>query len=461
MVIGFVTTPIITRLVSPSDYGQFSIFTMYSNVAFMILYLGMDQSLIRNFYEDSSLKYRKALLLKCCRIPLTAAILSAILVFALDYFGILKFELGSDALALACVYTIIQIIDRFAILIVRLQYKSQLYALLKIIQKLIYVLIALLLIQFTAVDNGISLVVATLVGTAISVAICITSERDLWQLTTAHASDCPITEKELLKYAYPYVFAMGVTTLFQYVDKIFLNAYYSYEEVGIYASTMTLIHVFSVIQTTFNTLWAPMALEHYTNFPEDKKFHQRGNQIITVMMFFIGITLILVKDIFAVLLGEKFREAAYILPFLIFNPIMYTISETTVSGLVFMKKSGLQVVVSLGACITNIIGNSLLVPSLGCQGAAISTGISYIVFYLLRTLLGTHYYKVDFKLGKFGILTLVTCIYALYNTFVKFNVGSIVGFIFCCVVLYVLYRDTFTYGFSYVKKNMFKYLSRN
>lgn len=49
MFIGFITTPIITRAVDPNAYGEYSIFTLYSSIAVMILYLGMDQSLVRFF----------------------------------------------------------------------------------------------------------------------------------------------------------------------------------------------------------------------------------------------------------------------------------------------------------------------------------------------------------------------------------------------------------------------------
>lgn len=151
-------------------------------------------------------------------------------------------------------------------------------------------------------------------------------------------ASCNISLKELIKYGYPYIISMGVTTLFQAIDKISLNMYCSYSEVGIYSSTMSLVNVFAIIQTTFNTLWAPMAVEHYSKDKDDRAFYYNGNQYITIIMYFLGVSLILCKDVFSILLGAKYREAAYILPFLIFNPIMYTISETTVNGLVFMKK---------------------------------------------------------------------------------------------------------------------------
>ena len=118
-------------------------------------------------------------------------------------------------------------------------------------------------------------------------------------------------------------------------------------------------------------------------------------------------------------------------------------------GLVFMKKSNMQVVVALGACVTNIIGNIILVPQLGCQGAAISTGISYIVYFTLRTILSNQYYYVDFKLKRFYILTIATCVYAFYNTFYYFNIGSVISYVICLAVLTILYYDTIKWCIRY------------
>lgn len=236
--------------------------------------------------------------------------------------------------------------------------------------------------------------------------------------------------------------------------------YCTYTEVGIYASAMTFVNLSALVQRTFNTLWTPMAVEHYTKDPKDTAFHQKGNQMITIVMFFIGITLILLKDVFALLLGSKYRISAYIFPCLMFNPIMYTISETTVGGLIFKKKSKLQVVVALGACITNIIGNTVLVPRLGGQGAAISTGFSYIIFFSLRTFLANKYYYVDFKLKKFYTLTLIVAVYALYNTFVKFNVGSVIGYFICLAALVILYQEHVRWGLAYLWNTIGKVLKK-
>ena len=110
----------------------------------------------------------------------------------------------------------------------------------------------------------------------------------------------------------------------------------------------------------------------------------------------------------------------------------------------------MQIVIAVGACAVNIVGNSILVPLLGCEGAAISTGISYIVFFSLRTVFSNKYFYVDYKLGKFYILTLAVICYASYNTFFKFDIWSVLGYVICIVLMYIMYSKTIIWCFKYL-----------
>lgn len=460
MFLGVITTPLITRLVAPVEYGQLSIFTMYAGIAVMVLCLGLDQALVRYYYEHKEDGEKRALLSRCIKLPVAISVILSLVVISLSLSGAVVFEFSGLIMVLLCLYTVIEIIYRFSVLLVRLAYKSKIYSLLSIVKKVSYILLAAPMLFFIEGNDVLILVTATTVTAIVCMLVSMAVQAQLWKPGKVQEGLCHVSQRELLTYAYPFIISMGITTLFQACDKISLNMYRSYAEVGIYSSTMTLVHIFSIIQSTFNTLWQPMAVEHYSNNPDDRKFYQQGNQAITVIMFFIGISLILVKDVFAVLLGEKYREAAYILPFLIFNPIMYTISETTVSGLVLMKKSKMQVVVAVGACVTNIIGNTILVPKLGCQGAAISTGLSYIVFFALRTVLSNRYFYVDYKLKRFFLLTGIVVIYAFYNTFIAFNIGSIVGYVVCLGALVLLYKNTIVWGVGYLKEFAVKILKK-
>lgn len=459
MLLGLLTEPIITRLVDPSDNGKYGIFNMYSSLAVMVLCIGLDQALVRYYYEKDTDDYKRSLLSKCIVIPVLLCLAVSGIVMALSISGLVKFKFDPLIMGILCIFTLFQLIYRFSLLLVRLEYKSKLYSLLNIIHKLMYLAAVFPLIFLFKHNHVMALVISTTIASFVCLFTSITANRRLWKPHT-DKSACETPRKELMRFGYPYILSMGLATLFSAIDKISLDIYRTDHEIGVYTSAITLINVFAIIQTTFNTLWQPMSVEHYTKDPEDKSFYQQGNQLITIVMFFIGLSLILFKDLFVYILGAKYREAATILPFLCFNPIMYTISETTVSGLVFKKKSMMQIVVSAGACATNIIGNMILVPRLGGKGAAISTGISYIVFFTLRTVLSNRYFYVDFKLGRFYTLTFAVMLYCFYNTFFKFGILTIVGYIACVALLVVLYFGSVKWGLSYLSKGLKKILHK-
>ena len=245
---------------------------------------------------------------------------------------------------------------------------------------------------------------------------------------------------------------MGITTIFQAIDKMSLNRYCSYEEVGIYSSAITLVHVFAIVQTTFAAIWSPMVVEHYEKEPEDQTFYQKGFRTMSFVMFFIGSSLILCKDLFVLLLGEDYRGSAAMIPFLCLSPIMLTISDTTVIGITFSKKSYLQIIVSAVACAVNIAGNTLLVPIMGGVGAAISTGLSYIVFFAMRTILSNKYFPMKWGMGKFSLITLLFLAYAWYNTFHSFGMATVLGYVTIFAIIVFNYRDVIRDGFRLLKK---------
>jgi len=46
----------------------------------------------------------------------------------------------------------------------------------------------------------------------------------------------------------------------------------------------------------------------------------------------------------------------------------------------------------------------------------------------------------------------VVVIYALYNTFIPFNIGTMIGFMVCMAFLIVLYKNTIVWGVQYIKR---------
>lgn len=457
MFLSLLTTPIITRLVEPNEYGQLSIFTMYTGIALMILCIGLDQALVRYFYDRDDLEYKRALLKLCFVLPLLVSLICIFVVICLVFTGAVSFEFRPFVIVLLCANVVANLWSRISVLLLRITYQSKRYAVSNILHKIVYIALAIPLVLLIKGYDLELLAIATIMSFLAQGLYATVATKEMWNFSGVKWLD---NSKEIIRYGVPFILSMGLTTLFQAVDKMALNYYCTYTEVGIYSSAMTLVNIFAIIQTTFNALWGPMQVEHYVKNPKDTSFIKMGNRYITIVMFFIGFSLILMKDVFALLLGEEYRLAGSILPFLIFNPIMYTISETTCSGIGISKKSYLNIYISIGACVVNIIGNGILVPSYGCQGAAISTGISYIIFFALRTFFSNKYYYINYDIRRFSIITIIALLYAWYNTFYDSIVISFIGYLFSMVALFFLYKKYCIDGYMKAKSQIIQLIKK-
>ena len=451
MLVGFLTTPILTRLVGTAEYGQYSIFTMYASIALMILCMGFDQALIRYFYRFDTADYQRTIVRECCVLPFVCTLLAGIVVNALSWLGLVPFEFEPGIMTMLTISVFFQVMNRIDLILLRVTYQTKLYSLLQVMTKLLFAGIAIAGCFLFQTQRLFVLTAASAVSYGVVTVVGIGSQKELWNFKKTRQR-YPIDRKELYRYAFPFIVSMGITTIFQAIDKMSLKRYCSYEEVGIYSSAVTLVHVFAIVQTTFSAIWSPMVVEHYEKEPEDRTFYQKGFRTMSFVMFFIGVSLIFCKDLFVLLLGEDYRGSAAMIPFLCLSPIMLTISDTTVIGITFSKKSYLQIIVSAVACATNIVGNTLLVPIMGGVGAAISTGLSYIVFFAVRTILSNRYFPMKWGMGKFSLITLLFLAYAWYNAFHSFGMITVLGYVVILVIMVCNYQDVIRGGFHLLKK---------
>lgn len=452
MLISFITVPIITRLVNPTIYGQLSFFNMFSNIAYMLLLLGLDQAYVRFFYKSDTDQYRKSLFYNCLKIPVLLTIVTMIPLIFLSKYFIKDLNCSSEIVTLIFALNVLSlIIQRLVLLTLRLNLETKKYSALTILAKASNVIVTILLIVLLKNNYFLILIFSTFFSAFLTSIIGFLMKRRFYINDLKMEK---IDVKSMIKYGVPFIFTSILSMGFQYADKITIKYYGTYNDVGIYSGALNIISAFSIISTIFNTLWVPLAMEHYEKDPEEKSLYITGNEIITAIMFFFSSSLILFKDIIILLLGNNYKPAMYILPFLVFEPVMNTISETTVNGINFFKKSKMHIVITFTCCLVNLIGNMILIPIVGIKGAAISTGLSYILFFAMRTIISNRYYYVPFKLNKVVVLIIVNIIYAFINTFMDNLLLNILIYIINLILILILYKDLIKKGILILKKQI-------
>ena len=123
-----------------------------------------------------------------------------------------------------------------------------------------------------------------------------------------------------------------------------------------------------------------------------------------------------------------------------FEPILYTISETTAVGIAIQKKPAYSVLVSAASCLINFLGNLLLTPIWGPWGAAASTAFAYVVFFAVRTACSYRIFPVRYKLPQFAISLSALAAFAVYGSTHSFQWIQVLLFVGVIMILFLCFR---------------------
>ncbi|RJE83624.1 polysaccharide biosynthesis protein [Paenibacillus sp. 1011MAR3C5] len=440
-IIGFITTMITTRILSPEEFGKASMFTLVSSICMITIIFGTDQAFVRFFYEENE-KKRGALLFNCLKI---AAVISVpfFIIFILyrEPVSILLFgEYSFVVIVLLLVGVLLQVLNRFALLVVRMQQKGKLYSTFEVLNR-IFILVGVISFYALYGSSYTVLVFATVISYGILIIFQFIGQKNFWSLKNLKIEGTKHSKKEIIKYSYPLLMTMLLTWLFEGMDKIALRQWSDFQEIGLYSAAFKIIALLTILKGVFSTFWVPVAYETYEKNPQNKSFFSRVSIIVSFLMLALAILVIMSKDLIILLLGNEYVEAGLMLSFLVFIPVMYTISETTVLGINFSKKVKWHVGIALVVCLCNIAGNYLLVPEYGGVGASISTGISYILFFTLRTFISLKYFKVNYELKKIYSSVLIVALYAGYVLFELRLLNQIIAGMISLFIITLIYRN--------------------
>lgn len=412
-IIGFITVPLITYFISPEEYGKASMFTLAQGIASMIMYLGMDQAFVREFNTYRGNKNK--LFSNAVLIPLIlSCALSIVIIIFHKQVSIALFDVPGEnkaVLALAVMLPFM-VFENFAMLNIRMEENGLRYSGFTILLKLFTLIFTVLLfllyeksfrsviyaIALAEILNGVILLFYTLRSVRIRITLI---DREM------------ITR--MLKFGIPLVPVTVLVWALSSMDKIMLRSMCTYSELGLYSAASKIVNVLGIVQTCFTLYWTPVAYRWYDEKVSNKRF-ENVNKAVALLMSVICLIILLLKNVIALILGSEFSDAIEIFPFLLLYPIMYTMSECVAVGIGFTRKTQYNMIVTITSGSVNILLNYLMIPSMGARGAAFATGISYVVFFWMRTLVSRKLWW-KFPLKEFVWYTVILMINCAFHTF--------------------------------------------
>lgn len=410
--VSFITIPITTFFISPAEYGKASMFLLVQTIITTFLYFGLDQAYTREYYEQ---KDRKNLIQNAMVLPFLSATIAS-LVLLTEAHQISKWLLHDEneilPVMLLCINTYSLIFERFFLLSIRMEEKALCYSIYTIFIRLA-VLIVILVIMLAGVRNYLVIVNGTLIGQILADLFIIIACRQLLSIKNFRL-DINLIRK-LCAFGLPIFIAFFIETIFNITDRFMLNVFSNYKEIGLYTTALKIASLLKIVQTSFTSFWIPTAYRWHNENRSISQF-QLVSDSITFLFCFLFIILLLMKNIFRVFFTNDYQEIIYIFPFLCFLPMLYTISETTTLGIVFSRKTSLNIYVSVAALCVNFFLAFVLIPQWGARGASVGLGLSYLAYYLMRTSLSNRYWE-GLKVKHQLIMMSIVFALAFYNTF--------------------------------------------
>lgn len=425
----FITTPIFTRLMQPSDYGQIATFGSWVSVLSVIIGLGAEGAipLAKIDFDDKEFnKFNSSVLF------LSFIVFSLCFIFAIPFYGVLSNLLGFPKTFIPLI--ILTSFFTFSIsysstILVQLK-KTNINSLINVFQSVVSVIVAIIILRKTQSEKYIAKI---FIDSSFTILIGI-----VWVMYILLQGKTLINKKYwkfCLTISLPLIFHSFASIIFNQSDRVMLKAMATEAETGIYSIAYNGSMIISVIWMSCNRVWCP----YYYEYKKNNNIELIKEKSNNYMYFFTIITLgfiCLAPEVFKILAPVSYIGGLKVIP-LIAGAYYFNFIYSFPSNYEFYNKR--TKVIAIGTCFTaivNILLNYLLIPRFLSLGAAFATLISYICLFLfhefnVRFIIKAKDFDYSFLFYLKGIIPVFIAIIAYYFLldfwYVRWIIGTILG----------------------------------
>ena len=420
----FITLPIYTRYIEPSDFGLIAIITTFGSLVGVSMSLQLNAALPRLYFDEDEIGVRQLFSTIFYSVTIIAGGFMIFISIAGDKIITLLFPSIENA------YFPFFFIGLFTVFLSQLS--MVINRLLVVQEKGSVVLKRTLVVQPIGLIIGIYLVAylkLAVLGVLVSVLITtmITLLINIWVVRGYFVK---VWDKRRFKESYIYSWpiiphALG-GYLFMYSDILVMEKYLPLAAIGIYAIADRFSQILKIIVNALGTALSP-------NFMRLAKDSEIGavnsfNKIISLWLFFI-LTVWLFLSLFAaelvgLLTDEKYHEAYIYIPLLAAAYIFRGFYLFSSYPIYYTKNTKIIPKITLLAGLLNVVLNILLIPIIGIMAAVITTFLSNMLTAILAHYYSKKYFTMTYDWSYIAIL--IICYVSSYFLLINMSSGRLI-----------------------------------
>jgi O-antigen/teichoic acid export membrane protein len=380
--IPFLLLPVLTRYLTPYDYGLVATFQAMLGIGILFVGMGTVDAIVRGYFDREKRNFNlNQYIFNASFINLIIFLILTILLFFLKEFlgGTLQFP--PLWILLVPLFAISTAIPNIPLKLWIVRQKPLLYSLFNVSKTLLEMLLSILLVvnfglswRGRIIGMGLSKVAFFILG----LFILIKGNLLAYYLNFDYI-------KDILKYGIPVFFhSLGIVIIAS-MDRFFLNTMIGVSTTGIYSVGYSVAMIIGFLAGAFNLAWGPILFEKLNHITEVLKIKiVKFTYFYFIFILAIALFLIIIAPYFLrFFVGENFYGASR---FIFWLALGYAVHGmyTMVAGYIFYeKKTYFLSIIALITVSFNIIFNYTLIKLNGAIGAAQATFLTFLCRFIL------------------------------------------------------------------------------
>jgi O-antigen/teichoic acid export membrane protein len=376
----FISLPILTRYLSPSDYGIVNYVNTLNTFLLALGFLSLNTYYLVFYYRCKDSQEQKKLLgnLTSFVLLLNAALVVILLVFGKYFFSFLGSKIDFYPYIVIGVFT--NFFNLFSILpaaLYRILEKPLPLTLLNVSRGIVTLILTLVLVMhfhYTALGVLYSGLIVNFIYAFIF--LYSTRKHIIWNL-------CFKQIKVALAFTLPLLpgsIAYYLTTI---SDRILIDKYLSLTELGIYSTAATIALILNIFSFGAYKAFEPYIFKNWGQDSFMRIFENIRNAFVYILLIGALCLSVFSKEFFQIMTDVKFHQAYFYVPMIIIG--VYSSSLSMLYGTIITAKGKTKInsMISITGASISVVLNILFLPKFGLITAAIVSSLALTVMLFI------------------------------------------------------------------------------
>jgi len=395
--LAFLSIPILTRLLSPNDYGQIAVFISMMEIFTLLIGLNFVAAIGRRYYEEDDKfgEYMYSTMLFVAIVGMT---------IALVFVGFSKFIASYFDAPRVVVYLAIGVAYGTVFVNLYLNYlranlSSKRFVVVSFIQSVSLLLLSIVCIFMLSENRYLGRLWAQ---AAIATVFAVFAVKELRSKMRAKWDFAHV--RYALVFGIPLIPHMLSYFILASFDRLIINQLKNAAEAGLYSLAYNVGSILMVVVGGLNGAWSPLLFKDLNNGRYDAI--QVRSDFYAMFVVFIAFGLALFsREILMVMASPKFYQARHIVPVIVLSSVFIFLYQLCVNYTFYLKRNIWVSINTLAAGALNIVLNYIYIPRYGYAAAAWTTLASYVLLFILNYVAA--YYFMREKMMRFGLKMII------------------------------------------------------